>query len=74
MSNINPWMEEAHESLDLTFARAESAVYALRQALWDLTKFKNDDINHYVEEHIGLENMGAWRDQILEDWFTITEE
>lgn len=73
MSNINQDMVDAHNSLEFTFARAESAVAALRQALWDLTNFPNKDINHFVEEEVGLENMGAWRDKILEDWFTITE-
>jgi len=69
--SINNQMQEAHESLEMTFSRAESAVHALKQALWDLSKFPHEDINHYVEEHVGLENMAAWRDQILEDWFKV---
>lgn len=74
MSNINQQMVDAHESLEMTFSRAETAVRDLRQALWDLSKFPHEDINRYVEEHVGLENMAAWRDKVLEDWFTITEQ
>lgn len=62
------------EEIAAAFARAESAVEELKQALWALSAFDNEEIQDYVVDVIGYDNTIKWRDEIIEKWFDTVGE